>query len=322
MRTQRLTTYANSKPSQNAQQLPGLLQWPEATRPAPAPSSPTRFHTHTRNGTSHLEAPFEKPVVLAGLANCAPRDLLWADALFASDILAEHAQFFALLIPKEVAHEANMEALLFHDQFKHLHQTIVIDGPPAESDLTSYVDHLREAMQPFIDYKQDCHRAQVRGELRSLAWPLFFDHTRREAQRWLARMDDIAAGHPLERREVVAFGCDIMEEHGKLIGHLLDPDEVPLLRKTTRRSNEFRDLHPPSGRRLANLLPGARPIGLSDQELDFVLAAAESVLDFKTETARGIETARIRSIIHPRLADHMRREAVKFVDELHRTRRS
>jgi hypothetical protein len=54
-------------------------------------------------------------------------------------------------------------------------------------------------------------------------------------------------------------------------------------------------------------------------ELDEVLSAAEEILDFKTKAARDIEAARIRSIIDPRLADHVRREAVKFVDELRRT---
>jgi len=41
-------------------------------------------------------------------------------------------------------------------------------------------------------------------------------------------------------------------------------------------------------------------------------------LEFKTQAARDIEAARIKSIIDPRLADHVRREALKFVDELQR----
>ena len=39
---------------------------------------------------------------------------------------------------------------------------------------------------------------------------------------------------------------------------------------------------------------------------------------FKTQAARDIQAARIKSIIDPRLADHVRREALKFVDELSR----
>jgi hypothetical protein len=53
-------------------------------------------------------------------------------------------------------------------------------------------------------------------------------------------------------------------------------------------------------------------------ETSAVLSAAETILEFKTKTARDIEAARIKSIIDPRLADHVRREALKFVDELHR----
>lgn len=53
-------------------------------------------------------------------------------------------------------------------------------------------------------------------------------------------------------------------------------------------------------------------------ETSAVLSAAETVLEFKTQAARDIEAARIKSIIDPRLSDHVRREALKFVDELKR----
>ena len=53
-------------------------------------------------------------------------------------------------------------------------------------------------------------------------------------------------------------------------------------------------------------------------ETDAILSAAQTILDFKTKAARDIEGGRIKSIIDPRLADHVRREALKFVDELKR----
>ena len=53
-------------------------------------------------------------------------------------------------------------------------------------------------------------------------------------------------------------------------------------------------------------------------ETSAVLSAAQTILEFKTQAARDIEAARIKSIIDPRLADHVRREALKFVDELQR----
>ena len=57
---------------------------------------------------------------------------------------------------------------------------------------------------------------------------------------------------------------------------------------------------------------------VENPETSAVLSAAETILDFKTKAARDIEAARIKSIIDPRLADHVRREALKFVDELKR----
>jgi hypothetical protein len=43
------------------------------------------------------------------------------------------------------------------------------------------------------------------------------------------------------------------------------------------------------------------------------------VIDFKTAAVKGIQAGKIKSIIHPTLADHVRREAVKCSDELKRT---
>jgi hypothetical protein len=48
------------------------------------------------------------------------------------------------------------------------------------------------------------------------------------------------------------------------------------------------------------------------------MKAAQEVLDFKTVGEKGIYAGKIKSIIHPSLASHVRREAVKFIDELKR----
>ena len=49
-----------------------------------------------------------------------------------------------------------------------------------------------------------------------------------------------------------------------------------------------------------------------------VLACALETLESQTQAARDIEAARIRTIMHPMLAAHTRRETLKFVDELKR----
>ena len=53
---------------------------------------------------------------------------------------------------------------------------------------------------------------------------------------------------------------------------------------------------------------------------DPVMQAAEEILDFKTVGEKGIRTGMIKSIIRPELAAHVRREALKFIDDLKRAR--
>lgn len=44
-----------------------------------------------------------------------------------------------------------------------------------------------------------------------------------------------------------------------------------------------------------------------------------AVADFKTVGEKGIYAGKIKSIIPPPLASHVRREAVRFIDDLKRT---
>ena len=180
-----------------------------------------------------------------------------------------------------------------------------------------------EATKPFIEYKARLGEAQTAGTLRSLVWPLFFDHTRHEAERWTRRLEDYARGDSeFERSEVAGFWNNIMDEHARFVAHLLDPDEFELIDKCMRTSKVFAELGSGGigGALSATMSEPATVVGSLTQnpETDAVLSAAQTILDFKTETARAIEGARIKSIIDPRLADHVRREALKIVDELKR----
>lgn len=87
-----------------------------------------------------------------------------------------------------------------------------------------------------------------------------------------------------------------------MLAQLLDPDEMEVIEKALSESKRFRAY-----------LPEASTPGL-----DEVTSAAEGILDFKTDLARKVESARVRSALNPILADHMRREALKLIDELQR----
>ena len=114
-----------------------------------------------------------------------------------------------------------------------------------------------------------------------------------------------------------------MDEHCRFVAHLLDPEEFELIETAMKTSHVFRDLHTHgaiTGAAVAIAHEPATVVGslVENPETNAILSAAETLLDFTTTAARGIEAARIKSIIDPRLADHVRRESLKFVDELKR----
>jgi hypothetical protein len=283
------------------------------------------FMQYTRGGGVEIEKPFEKPVITPAINNKDAAAHAWADARFATDIMAEHGIFFALLMPPELAEKERNEALRFSDNFMKLFEQIDAGGPPQAGELKSFVSKVTEEIKPFIEYKATLADAQASGKFRSLVWNLFFDHTRHEAERWVRRLETLAGGaSEFEYDEVSKFWTNIMDEHARFVAHLLDPDEFELIEKCMSASRVFADLHKggPLGGAGAAIAhePAAVVRSLTDNpETDAVLSAAESILDFKTKAARGIEAARIKSIIDPRLADHVRREALKFVDELKRS---
>ena len=286
-------------------------------------SPPPGFIVHTRSGGTEVESIFDKPMILPEQGEQSPSLHAWADARFATDIMAEHALFFVLLMPPELAAKERTEAEQFHKTFTALYARIEADGPPEPSALKSFAASVLEEIKPFIEYKARLGDAQTSGSLRSLVWPLFFDHTRHEAERWTRRLDTLAGGESeLDRSEVSIFWTEIMDEHARFVAHLLDPDEFALIDTCMKTSRVFCDLHKGGAHGVVSALldePGTVTSSLiQNPETDAILSAAQTILDFKTKAARDIEGGRIKSIIDPRLADHVRREALKFVDELKR----
>ncbi len=281
------------------------------------------FILHTRSGGTQAETPTEKPVLLPAPDQDDPVLHAWADARFAIDIMMEHALFFVLLMPPETANAERQEAQRFHERFTALYRRIDADGPPERSSLKQFAAEIVEEIKPFIEYKTRLGEAQTAGKLRSLVWPLFFDHARHEAERWSRRMEVLAGGESeFDRSEVATFWTNIMDEHARFVAHLLDPEEQELIDTCFKTSRVFQELHQGGLGGVVSALarePGTVVDSLfKNPETDAILSAAETILDFKTKATRDIEAGRIKSIIDPRLGDHVRREALKFVNELKR----
>ena len=281
------------------------------------------FEVYARTPGKGPEGQYEKQVVVPRRQDGDPSRHAWADARFATDIMAEHALFFALLMPEELAAKERQEALRFKELFTKLYSEIDGNAPPGRDALKGFVGNVVEAIKPFIEYKARLGEAQTSGKLRSLVWPLFFDHTRHEAERWQRRLEALARLEPeYDRKEVVAFWTNIMDEHARFVAHLLDPNEYELIQKAFSTSRVFQKLSTDSAGGAVKAL-ASEPVAVvrslaANPDVDAVMSAVQTILDFKTQAARNIEAGRIKSIIEPRLADHVRREAIKFLDELKR----
>jgi hypothetical protein len=271
-------------------------------------------------GQRQPESQYEKLMILPKLEDADAARHAWADARFTADILAEHALFFALLMPEEVAATERRQALEFMRSFTALFKKIDASAPPERSEVKRFTGEVIEEIKPFVEYKARLGEAQSSGKLHSLVWPLFFDHTRNEAERWQRRLGDLAGGNTeFDRSEVVRFWTNIMDEHARFVAHLLDPSEYELIEKSFSTAKVFRDLGDGGPVPALANEPGTVLDSLArNPELDAVMSAAQTILDFKTQAVRDIEAGRIKSIIEPRLADHVRREALKFVNELKR----
>lgn len=223
-----------------------------------------------------------------------------ADTLFWTDQMAEHAAFFVLLMPGRELAVPRARA----EKFQASLAGQMEKARTARLDKGNYVafNHSTvELVKPLIDFKREMQHAQESGRMRSLVWPLFFDHTAREGERFVRRLGQLSKGDAdLDAAEVVDFWARIMDEHAEFIAHLLDPQEDALIEKALSSSAAFRDLREKRG---------------SKAQAD---ALAKGIIDFKTAAAKGITAGQIKSIIPPALADHVRREAVKFEDELKR----
>jgi len=213
-----------------------------------------------------------------------------AENLFWSEVMMDHAEFLTMMLPGDDLAAERAQAEDFRRKFKG-------------SSLQTTIDLLK----PFIAYKRQLFAAQTAGMIHTLAWPMFFDHTAREAERALARLEKLAAGDAsLEYSEVVEFWSGIMSDHGQLIAHLLDPKEQDLISAALDSSAQYQ------GFQLAN----RSEKGMGQVEL---LVATEELINFKEAAARGVSSGAIRCMMTPKFIDHLRREALKFVDELKRT---
>jgi hypothetical protein len=210
-----------------------------------------------------------KPVFVPEGGALDPLSFSLADTLFWTDILMEHAQFFAMLMPGNEIAQQRTEA----ERFKAIFAEHFDRARTASIDKSNYVQLNRQTVdlvKPFVDWKKRMSEAQAKGKMRSLVWPEFFDHTALEAERFTKRLEQFSRGNAeFDRGEVVDFWSKIMEDHAEFIGHLLDHQEKALIARPERAPISSRSCAPttrpiPTPRRkrsskVRQWLPSRRP---------------------------------------------------------------
>jgi hypothetical protein len=240
-----------------------------------------------------------KPIFVAPPGNLDPVVHSVADTLFWGEQMLEHAMFFVMLMPGPELAVPRSEAEALQRQFEQ-HLTRLRGSRLDRGNYAAFNTATIGLTDAIIAYKQRMETEQTAGRMRSLVWPTFFSHTRNEGIRFRNRLAQLNQGNAnFDRREVVPFWADKMEEHALFVSHLLDPTETALKGAAETAAASFGKLED-------------APVVSKDP----AMAAVQQIINFKVAAEKGIQAGQIKSIIHPALADHVRREAVRFKDEL------
>lgn len=147
-------------------------------------------------------------------------------------------------------------------------------------------------------------------------FPLLVDHISREANYFRNRLTELNEGRLEPLPDAIidenVFFLRIMADHAKFIAHLLDPSERQLVDQAQNFSHDF-DRLLFQAIDLSGMRPQSQTVPLLDQFLDENRVSVAALRDFKKTARELIEACRIKSIIHPLLADHVFREAERFL---------
>jgi Domain of unknown function (DUF2935) len=240
----------------------------------------------------------KKPVFVPAMGSTDPVAHSLAESLFWLDQEFEHTKFFIMHMPSPDLDTQRAQVMQFQNDF-NARLNAVRSGGADRANLAAFNRPTIELVRRFLDAKRMMEKEQEAGRLKSLAWPTFFEHVALEGERFANRLEKFSQGRvEMDRSEVVNFWSRIMADHADFIAHLLDPEEKALVQKAMQTSTAWRGLK-----------------GGSKGKVDDTL---DSFIAFKKTAGAGVESGQIKSIIHPLLADHVLREALKFSDELKR----
>jgi hypothetical protein len=235
---------------------------------------------------------------------------------FWSRIMKEHALFLSLGFSaddKQLIDEAKQFIPIFERIEEQLSQYSSNSDP---QQVINFNNQVYQAAVSIWAYKRKVLGLTLSCKVISNNYPLLIDHTSREAAYFAKRLKELNEGKLKPLPEAIikenVFFLKIMADHAKFIGHLLDPSERKLVDQAREFSHDFDQLVF-QAIDLDSMRPQSETKPLLDQFLDQNRVSVVSLRDFKKAARDLIEACRIKSNIHPLLADHVFREAERFL---------
>jgi hypothetical protein len=236
---------------------------------------------------------------------------------FWSRIMKEHALFLSLGFTYEQS-QLIEEARRFISLFDRIEEKLA--GFSVNSDLQqvqAFNSEVYQAAAAIWSYKRKVLGLTLNCEIRTNNFPLLVDHISREAAYFANRLKELNEGKLAPEPDTViqenVFFLKIMADHAKFIGHLLDPSERKLVEQAREFSHDFDQLVFQAVD-LSSMRPQSETKPILSQFLDQNKVSVASLRDFKKTARDLIEACRIKSNIHPLLADHTFREAERFIE--------
>ncbi|MCP1145050.1 DUF2935 domain-containing protein [Lysinibacillus endophyticus] len=236
---------------------------------------------------------------------------------FWSRIMKEHALFLSLGFTHD---QKNLvaEAQHYINVFERVEEKL--SKFSQNSDIQQVKAFNTEVYQHAVNiwaFKRKVLGLTLRCEIISNNYPLLVDHISREAAYFANRLKELNQGILAPRPDAIikenVFFLRIMADHAKFIGHLLDPSERKLVDQAREFSHDFDQLLF-QAMDLDSMRPQSETKPILSQFLDQNRVSVKSLRDFKKTARELIEACRIKSNIHPLLADHTFREAERFLE--------
>jgi Domain of unknown function (DUF2935) len=259
------------------------------------------------NGCSKKEADFmTNPFVARSLD----------EIRFWSRIMKEHALFLSLGFTYEQS-QLIEEAKQFITMFERIEEKLArFMTNSGLREVQAFNSEVYQAAAAIWSYKRKVLDLTLRCEITHNNFPLLIDHISREAAYFANRLKELNEGRlaptPDDVIQENIFFLKIMADHAKFIGHLLDPSERQLVEQAREFSHDFDQLVFQAVD-LDSMRPQSETEPMLDQFLDQNRVSVVSLRDFKKTARELIEACRIKSNIHPLLADHTFREAERFL---------